>query len=254
VTERPIDAVTFDFWDTLVHTSGAETRAARAGAVTAALGSRADELDPEALEIAFEHVFLAFNEAWAANRQFTAADAGAYVIERLGFDLDPATRERVVEAFVNGAAGLDVDLTPHVEETLVALKEREIGLAIICDVGLTPSPVLRGYLAAHGVLDLFDHWSFSDEVGHYKPARQIFEHALAGLGGVAPGRAAHVGDLRRTDVAGARAMGMTAVRYRGANDDLDRPPPEPGVDAPPLPEGDHVIADHIELLAVLGLD
>jgi len=253
VIERSVDAVTFDFWDTLVHTNGSDTRAARAAAVTAALGHLAADLDPESLEVAFEHAFVAFNEAWGANRQFTAADAGAYVIDRLGLDLDAVARARVVDAFVNGAAGLEMALTPHVEETLVALKEREIGLAIICDVGLTPSPVLRGYLAAHGVLDLFDHWSFSDEVGHYKPARQIFEHALAGLGGVAPGRAAHVGDLRRTDIAGARAMGMTAIRYRGANDDLDRPRPGPTGEGPELPEGDHVISDHAELLAVLGL-
>ena len=39
---------------------------------------------------------------------------------------------------------------------------------------------------------------------------------------------------------------MTAVRYRGANDD--------GAPDDELPEGDHVIADHAELLAVLGLD
>ena len=53
----------------------------------------------------------------------------------------------------------------------------------------------------------------------YKPAPEIFEHALAGLGGVDPAEAAHVGDLRRTDIAGARAMGILALRYRGVNDD-----------------------------------
>jgi hypothetical protein len=38
---------------------------------------------------------------------------------------------------------------------------------------------------------------------------------------------------------------MTAVRYRGSNDD-------PG--GPDDPEGDHVIDDHAELAATLGLD
>ena len=222
--------------------------------MTGALGRHALAVDPVALEMAFEHAFVTFNEAWAANRQYTSADAGGDVIDRLGLDLAPDQRADVVASFVNGAARLDTRLTEHVAETLEALKERDIGLAIVCDVGLTPSPVLRGYLEAHGVLGLFDHWSFSDEVGHYKPARQIFEHALAGLGGVAPGRAAHVGDLRRTDVAGARAMGMTAVRYRGANDDHGRPPSDSAPVGIELPEGDHVISDHLELLAGLGLD
>ena len=120
-----------------------------------------------------------------------------------------------------------------------------MGVGIVCDVGLTPSPVLRGYLDAHGVLDRFDHWSFSDEVGVFKPDRRIFEHALEGLGGVSAERAAHVGDLRRTDVAGARAAGMTSVRYRGVNDD-------PDADGE-LPEADHVLDDHGDLLEALGL-
>ena len=78
---------------------------------------------------------------------------------------------------------------------------------------MTPSTSLRRQLERHGLLDYFDHWSFSDEVGWYKPAPQIFEHALAGLGVTEPARAAHVGDLRRTDVAGARAHGLLSVRY-----------------------------------------
>ncbi|MBI2708240.1 MAG: hypothetical protein HYX34_00885, partial [Actinobacteria bacterium] len=61
-----------------------------------------------------------------------------------------------------------------------------------------------------------------------------------------PRATAHVGDLRRTDVAGAQALGILAVRYSGVFDD----PPPP--DGPPV-EADHVIADHAELPAVLGL-
>ncbi len=102
------------------------------------------------------------------------------------------------------------------------------------------------------MLDLFDHWSFSDDVGYYKPAPEIFEHALAGLGGPAPAQVAHVGDLRRTDVGGAQAMGMIAVRYRGVFDDSD-PTTDPRDKAPPPPEGDLVIDDHAELIDALGL-
>ncbi len=136
----------------------------------------------------------------------------------LELDLDQDQREVVIVAYANAAADLDMRLTDHVAETLAGLHERGIKLGIICDVGLTPSTVLRGWLDDHGVLELFHHWSFSDDVGWYKPAPQIFEHALSGLG-VTAAHAAHVGDLRRTDVGGAQAMGMTAVRYRGAYDD-----------------------------------
>ena len=116
-------------------------------------------------------------------------------------------------------------------------------LGIICDVGMTPSTALIANLEREGILELFDHWSFSDEVGHYKPAPEIFEHALAGLGGIEPSASAHVGDLRRTDVAGARAMGMTAVRYTGVFDD----------DSQPEPEGHHVVDHHAALTEVLPI-
>jgi putative hydrolase of the HAD superfamily len=111
------------------------------------------------------------------------------------------------------------------------------------------------------VADLFDWFSFSDEVGVYKPHETIFHHALTGMGVEDPTRVAHIGDLRRTDVAGARAMGMVSVRYRGVNDDAspDRNTtsaevPEPLEFTPDLPEADHVIDDHADLLATLGFE
>ncbi|MGN6558630.1 MAG: HAD family hydrolase, partial [Solirubrobacterales bacterium] len=81
----------------------------------------------------------------------------------------------------------------------------------------------------------------SDETGHYKPAPQSFEAALSSLG-VRPEEAIHVGDLRRTDVAGAAALGMRTVRYRGMHDDADT---ESGVEA------DFVVASHAELVEVV---
>jgi FMN phosphatase YigB (HAD superfamily) len=56
---------------------------------------------------------------------------------------------------------------------------------------------------------------------------------------------AHIGDLRRTDVGGARAVGWTAVRYRGLNDDA------PGDDD--HPDASVVIDHHDELIEALGL-
>ena len=129
-------------------------------------------------------------------------------------------------------------------DTLAALSERGIRMGIICDVGFTPSPALLAHLERHGLLKHFDHWSFSDEVGFYKPAPEIFAHALSGLGAPDPGGCVHVGDRRRTDVAGAQAAGMRAVRVTAVFEDPDQ-------DAP---EGDVVISSYEELLPALGLD
>lgn len=201
------------------------------------------------LDDAFRRTFEAHHASWLSNRQFTARHGGELVVSLLELDLDQDQSEIVIVAYTNAAADLDMRLTDHVAQALAELHDRGIKLGIICDVGLTPSTVLRGWLDDHGVLALFQHWSFSDDVGWYKPAPQIFEHALAGLG-VDARHAAHVGDLRRTDVGGARSMGMTAVRYRGAFDD---PATTAAGDASPLPEAHFVIDDHVELPGVLGL-
>jgi FMN phosphatase YigB (HAD superfamily) len=59
---------------------------------------------------------------------------------------------------------------------------------------------------------------------------------------VAPANAAHVGDMRRTDVAGARALGMRAIRFRGFSDDTGEEP-----------EADLVLEDLAALPEALGL-
>jgi len=250
VTGAPtVEAVTFDFWNTLVHPDDDATRRARRLAVQAVLGDFGHQVDDDVLDATFRQSFEAHHASWIANRQFTSRHGGELIVSLLELDLDDDQAEIVIGAYGNAAADLDMRLTDHVADTLAVLHERGVRLGIVCDVGLTPSTVLRGWLDDHGVLDLFDHWSFSDDVGWYKPAPEIFEHALAGLG-VAAARAAHVGDLRRTDVGGAQAIGMTAVRYRGAYDDAATADP---LDDAPVPEGDYVIDDHAELPGVLGL-
>jgi FMN phosphatase YigB (HAD superfamily) len=246
----PPEAVTFDFWNTLVHPDDDATRQARRGAVQAVLTDYGHQVDDAVLDDTFHRTFAAHHESWVANRQFTSRHGGEMVVTLLELDLDDGQREVVIGAYSHAAADLDMRLTEHVAEALAGLHQRGVKLGIICDVGLTPSSVLRGWLDDHGVLDLFDHWSFSDEVGWYKPAPEIFEHALAGLGGIPAHRAAHVGDLRRTDVGGAQAMGLTAVRYRGVYDDAADVDP---VDGSPRPEADLVIDDHAELIPALGL-
>jgi len=241
-----VEAVTFDFWNTLVVADPGATREARRRSVLATLAEHGHEVTAEDLERAFDAAVTAFDEAWAANRQFTAGDGAEEVMAALGRPLDRRTRTAVLDAFVGASEGLLPPLAPGVTDVLGSLVDAGIPVGIVCDVGLTPSVVLRRYLEAHGVLDAFAHCSFSDEVGVYKPDRAIFEHALEGLGGVPATGATHVGDLRRTDVAGARAVGMVAVRYRGLHDDAPRADD-------PAPEGHHVVDAHAELVVLLDL-
>ncbi|MGH9152191.1 MAG: HAD family hydrolase [Acidimicrobiales bacterium] len=238
-----IEAVTFDFWNTLVYELRGELRSRRLEAWAGLLEEAGFALERLQLEAVYDGAWEAYLASWAANEQFQAAQAAEHIIENLGFTVPPDVRDALVDAFGNAGSGVELHLADGVEGCLRTLKDAGLKLGIICDVGFTPSSALRDHLIRHGVLPLFDHWSFSDEVGAYKPSPVIFEHALDGLGGPAPGRVAHVGDIRRTDVAGALAMGMVAVRYTGIEDD----------DSQAQPEAHHVVDHHDRLPTVLGI-
>ena len=238
-----IEAVTFDFWNTLVYEDRGHLRGRRLDALSGLLEEAGYATERAALEKAFDRSWERFVARWTTGDHHTFAEAAAEIVDDLGYDVPDGVRTALVEAFGRAGDDAELHLAPHVPETLAALRAAGVRVGIVCDVGMTPSTILRAHLDRHGVLVSFDHWSFSDEVGCYKPDRAIFEHALAGLG-VRAEATAHVGDLRRTDVAGALAMGMTAVRYTGVFDD----------DSQPEPEGHHVIGDHADLPAALGID
>ena len=235
-----IEAVTFDFWNTLCFEERGHLRGRRLAMWGGLLEEAGYATERAVLEHALDRSWERFVARWTAGEQYHYAQAAEAILEELGYDVPPDVRERLVDAFGRAGEEAELHLAPNAAPALRALKEAGLRLGIVCDVGMTPGATLRGHLDRHGVLALFDHWSFSDEVGAYKPDPRIFEHALAGLG-VAPENAAHIGDLRRTDVAGALAMGMTALRYTGIADD----------DSQPEPEAHHVVADHADLPALL---
>ena len=237
-----VETVTFDFWNTLCFEDRGHLRGRRLAAWSGLLEEAGFATERAVLEQAFDGVWERFVARWTAGQQFAYAEAAEGLVESLGYDVPPELRARLVEAFGRAGDDAEIHLAPNVAPALRALKDAGLRVGIVCDVGMTPSSTLRAHLDRHGVLALFDHWSFSDEVGHYTPDPRIFAHALAGLG-ARPETTVHIGDLRRTDIAGARAMGMTAVRYTGIFDD----------DSMPEPEGDHVLGDHAGLPALLGL-
>jgi putative hydrolase of the HAD superfamily len=238
-----LEAVTFDYWNTLVREDGERPgRVIRIEAWLGLLDEAGVAITRERLEALFEAAGRRFDARWLANDHLTGEESAHLILDDIGHPLTDELRQTMVQAFIGAHEHTELTLTDNIASALHDLTAAGIRLGIVCDVGITPSTALRGVLDREGVLELFDHWSFSDEVGVYKPDPTIFRHALDGLGGIAPERAAHVGDLRRTDVGGAKAMGMTTVRYNGVfDDDAD------------LPDADHVLADHADLVAALGL-
>ncbi len=238
----PVQAVTFDFWNTIVAESA--IGASRGSRISGELATHDVQATPEQVAAAFDSGWEWFVGRWKANEHTTTRESVAVSLSHLPVPVnDDSVVDAVTALVVAGSDPATITLAPGIGNCLETLASAGVQLGIICDVGMTPSTTLRGYLDHHGLLQHFSHWSFSDEVGCYKPDPRIFAHAAEGLGQPDPSRTAHVGDLRRTDVAGAQGVGWTAVRYHGLSDD----PRDVG------PEGDVVVAHHDDLPGVLGI-
>lgn len=232
-----IEAVTFDFWNTIARVpSGAMTEARRRAVAEACAGCDV-EVEPKLVAAALEEVGESWERSWGEGVHLHPREGAEMLVRALG--VEDAVGQAVAEAFLDAGRQVDLALAPGIGEALGALVERSVRVGIVCDVGFSGGAVLRELLEREGLLRHFDGWSFSDETGHYKPAPQAFEAALAALG-ARPGEAVHVGDLRRTDIAGAAAVGMATVRYRGMHDDASE-----GAEA------DFVVDSHLELLEVV---
>jgi len=240
MSRSPIRGITFDFWNTLV----AETVSAdhRADRWYSAMERQGRGMDRAVFDAALLEMWVWFQGEWELNRVVSPEAATERFARAAGVDDDAALTDEFLSSIHEGFDPSDMQIADGIGDALEALRSGGIRIGIICDVGITPSTTLRRYLDHHGLLDQFDHWSFSDDVGVYKPDVRIFDHALSGLE-VGDGAAmAHIGDLRRTDVAGARRHGWLALRYSGLHDDQAD-----------LEDGHHVVADHRELPGLLGL-
>ena len=238
-----VEAVTFDFWNTLMCEGPSGLVDPRLVAWTGILEEGGWRVPTERLRSAHQVAFEAYQKAWGRNRQFRSAEATTAMLSALELSVPDRIIVALVESFAEAGVETDIRLVSGVADCLRTLKGRGLGLGIVCDIGLTPSSALRHHLDRHGLLDLFDAFAFSDEVGVYKPDEHLFRYALEGMGRISPALVAHVGDRRRTDVAGALALGMVAVRYTGVFDDnLDLEP-----------EADIVVRDYAELPRELGV-
>jgi FMN phosphatase YigB (HAD superfamily) len=238
-----VDAVTFDFWNTLMWEEPGSLREKRLEIWKDILAEAGVRPDAVQLERAHDAAHEAYVHSWAAGRQFRVEEAVGEILEHLDGGLVANFAHALKEGFSEAGRRASVHLSDGARECLNTLKHAGVRVGIISDIGLTPSPVVLELLDRHALLGFFDDMSFSDEVGHYKPAPAIFQHALARLGAVPPERAAHVGDRRRTDVGGATAMGMISVRYNGIYED----------EAVSAPEADIVLADLADLPLLLGV-
>ncbi len=247
---RRLVTITFDLWNTIYSAdgpTGAVVRSARMRLVKQALAQHGLQPGEPEVEAAYRSGYDAYMAAWTSGRHFGAREQVLHILSY--FELPEAAHDQEViketaQAIEETARLCPPTLLPGVREVIPALAAAGYRLGLISDTSLTPGRVLREFLEKDGLAEHFTALTFSDETGFPKPDPRMFRLTLASLGceedpAVAPGEAAHIGDTPRTDIAGAQAVGMIAVRYTGVNDHQEPPP------------ADFVIGHHRELPELL---
>lgn len=251
---RPIRAVTFDCWGTLI--ADRDFASATAVRVRAIADATRGDLDAEAARALLTKAWGEHHRHWLGGVQFGSPGIARLIADELG---NQAIYGLLQEAFEDAGRHGAIEEVPGAAATLAALRERGVRTALVCDAGMTPGRIVRDFLDGVGVLQHLEFCAFSDEIGVPKPSPKMFEAALTAID-VRPEDAVHVGDLLRTDVDGARAFGMRTMRITAVSDDsrqgfswdaatvLDgSPTPSPS----PFADADEVISSYDEFPGAL---
>jgi putative hydrolase of the HAD superfamily len=229
-----IEAVTFDFWDTLAVDDSDEPKRAALG-----LPSKAEarvQLFVDKIRASHPHIRAGRAAAayQAANERFRddwhnghrtpgVTTRIAYAYEQLGLLPEPGHYARLlreIDELVREIETMEIrippDFAPGIHQVLPELA-REYRLGIISDTIHTNGRGLRHLLEQQGLLRYFSYFLFSDEVRVSKPSSRVFRQASLGFD-IVPGNIVHIGDRESNDVEGPLAVGMKAILFTGVVD------------------------------------
>ena len=210
---KPLRAVTFDYWDTLVDGAAeVERTRLRRASLRRLFADAGHPLDAEAVATLHREAGAELDRWWREEqRGYSTAEAVRLILSRGGVSgADDALVERTAVDINDALVAVPPRLIEGAAELLGRLAPR-FAFAIVSDTGIASGDAQNRVLALHGILDRFHATVYSMDIGWCKPRPEPFRAALAALG-VAPGEAIHVGDIERTDVRGALAVGMRAIR------------------------------------------
>ena len=217
---RNIQAISFDLWDTVFIDDSDEPKRARMNLspkpierrnlVERFLQETGQPVARELIDMAYDTTDAAFYQVWYG-QQLTWP-----VAERLGVLLKGLNRELPAGRFAELVClheDMELnpvpDLAPNIAEVLAQLQGK-YRLAVVSDAIFTPGRGLRQLLAHYDLLQYFEAFGFSDELGCSKPCARMFEQISESLS-IPLESIVHIGDREQKDVAGAQAVGAQAI-------------------------------------------
>lgn len=220
------NVVTFDLWDTIIRDDSDEAKRRKQGLrpkreerrylLWEALNEQ-QRISRDTVWLACDNGDAAFNRVWRQQSiTWTVRDRLGVVLDELGRSLP----EDVFALVVRDYEEMEIKITPDIIEgaaDTVRELAKDFRLAVVSDAIVSPGRCLRQWLDLHEILDYFQSFAFSDEVGHSKPHLDMFSKVSGDLD-VPIEDIIHVGDREHNDIQGPHALGMKAVLFSGTRD------------------------------------
>jgi putative hydrolase of the HAD superfamily len=217
----PLQAVIFDYGDTLAHFGPIHDalpeayrqlyeKLVAAGNTVLSNGTVSVPAAHLLLEGVSRRFWQLLNRSYEEQRieELDAAQLFRASLEALGIVAD----DRLIEEVILLEEELGYALqqrAPEASDVSAALHGRKLKLGLVSNYCSLPS-VVRRQARQYDLLPLVDESIFSCELGLRKPHPRIYQTVLERLG-VAPEAAVFIGDRLREDIMGPKALGMRAV-------------------------------------------
>jgi len=214
-----IKLVTFDFWSTIFHNEPSLLKKRQQLVSDLCEETGVDEEKRRKVDLAVLHAGKQWDVQWKENNRTLDCEAWlTIVLDQIGVQLsEDIFNEFCIKLQMLLFSGNTKEI-PGVRDALHYLKQ-QVKLSIISDTGIESGVFLRKLLEKEN-LNYFDYYVFSNEFGRSKPHPRVFNNVLEHFN-LQPDEVVHIGDSRRTDVAGAKSAGIHTIRYYGCNNDED---------------------------------
>ena len=235
-----VTCVTFDLWQTLLMDTQELGRArmqVRLDGAREALRDAGEEYSEDQVREAYRQCYRTCHGIRADERDVTFVEQIdifiGHIEPALMGRLEPPVVQRIAASYADSL--FDYPPPPHEDAARVLDDVRSSGyrMGLISNTGMTPGVTFRRYMEQLGLLEYFDVYTFSDEVGLAKPSREIFLRTVDALGATT-GQVVHVGDHLLNDVYGAKKAGMKTVWIETYDDRRTPVDVEPDVTVPSL--------------------
>ncbi len=220
-----VRALTLDFWNTMVvaKTNSPRRQKQRLNHLLHVVRTHRPDTTEATIKAAYREAAQRYDRAWKEEHRTPGTSSLVHSIwETLNLTLEDDQHIETVQVFEEGLLFGPPDFVEGLED-IVAWASQHYRLGIISDTMFSPGRTIRQLLHQRGLLQYFEAFVFSDEVGFSKPDIRAFAQASNTLG-VATDEMVHIGDLRRTDIAGAQNAGLKAVLFTGVHEDEGETP------------------------------